>query len=275
MGKCIAQFVACRGEPSEWTTRQQVFVPLVAFTTQAIADAYLAAAVEDVSERVFAHEVIRLDGGGQRRFLVRWNAEEVDEYTRAGLLETDDARYARAGVDVGDLIYLIGRKPNGDVTLLSRMTIAEAPAQPGDTTVLDIGPVSLDRIIEPDALFLNLLFWRAGSPDSVWDPMKREFLTHGRYNKQLLRRFRKVPKPILRGHERLPAPYRFIRPALVEDRNGKLKLGQTLRLLSEIARGGEWLDYVMDLGPKPTHHITLEAPSVSGGRSLGAWAPIP
>jgi hypothetical protein len=258
MAKLIEQFVVCRAEPRDWTHRQQVMVPLADFPTREEADTYLVDLEGGNRERSFPHEVVRLDAGEPRRFLVLWVPDQIEEWAHKGELETSDDRYYELEAGVGDLVYLIGRAPGGKVALLSRMEILELDGR--GNTFLDIPKVEHDRIVPASELFMNLLFWRATAPSTGWGPSAQDAGT-GRH--EALRRFRRRGGHTLGGAETLPTRYRFLRPALVERSGDELVLGQTTRILSEIARGGEWLDYLMELGPKPQEHVPVEAPSVS------------
>ena len=263
MARKIAEFIVCRAEPLEWPDRRHVFVPLADFDTREAAESFRDEMDALAGEGSFPHEVIRLDGGPNRRFLVRWNDESIDEWARPGPLTTDDERYPGLGVSPGDFVYLIGRTPDGSVSLLSRMEVTAVPGPGGEDAKLRIPEVRKDRVIPADDLFMNILFWRRTAPNSIWDPVSKT-ADEGRYAQQ--RAFVNLRSPRKPGSG-WPKHFRYLRPALVEDQGGgTYVLGQTVRNLSEIARGGEWLDHAMGLGPGPTDDWGLTHPSVSTAR---------
>lgn len=258
MGKLIEQYVVCRGEPTEWADRQQVMVPLADFPTRPEAVAFLDDLAADARERGFPHEVVRLDSGDRRRFLVLWVPEQIEAWAHPGDLVTSDKRYYDLEVGVGDLVYVIGRAQHGDVVLLSRAEIKGL--DDAGNTLLHIPDVGHDRIVPASEIYMNLLFWRATAPAAQRGRTGRD---ESLSRHDALTRFRRRGGYTLGSSEYLPSRYRFLRPALVEADGKNLVLGQTTRLLSEIARGGEWLDYLMGLEDKPKEHVALEAPSIS------------
>ena len=258
MGKLIEQYVACRTEPNDWADRQQVMVPLADFPTKPEAMTFLSGLEEDAQERHFPHDVVRLDAGDRRRFLVLWVPEQIEEWAHPGDLMTSDERYCDLEVGVGDLVYVIGRAPGGEVALLSRVEIKDFDG--AGNTLLHIPDVDHNRVVPASEIYMNLLFWRATAPTAQGGTAEHD-AAPSRHD--ALRRFRKRGGHTLGRDQHLPSRYRFLRPALVEGDGKHLVLGQTTRLLSEIARGGEWLDYLMGLAGKPKEHVPVDAPSIS------------